>query len=85
MVGTTACGGGAVRQPAAAQEKPPQASGGQLTDDVPSGHAGPPCPVKAATTQLCFRTKEAACRAMGCPERCMYLYGTSAASEVACE
>lgn len=74
---------------AAQQKQPPsepEPAASSAGAEVPKGYAGPPCVVQAATTQLCFSTKEEACAAMGCPaDRCSYLYGGSSAPQVACD
>lgn len=75
---------------AGADGKPPvNAKTGAPQDPAPAnppGHAGPPCVVQAATTKLCFSTKEEACAAMGCQANsCSYLYGGSSSSMVACD
>lgn len=81
MAAATACAG-AQKQPTSEQEPAARST----PAETPKGHAGPPCVVQAATTQLCFESKEEACAAMGCrADGCSYLYGGSSAPQVACD
>lgn len=83
-----ACSATPSQQPAAAPTAPAASSSGAVEALAPGVPPETPagCPVQAATTQLCFNTKEEACASMGCPaDRCTYLYAASAASVVACD
>ena len=84
-----ACSAESLQKPAAEPGARPRAVPNGADDAPGPGLApGTPagCPVQAATSQLCFSTKEEACESMGCSaERCTYLYGGSGASVVACD
>jgi len=93
MAIATACGGASTKPGADAPQGAPQevTTGNSAKPPASAatsepGHTGLPCLVQAATTQLCFYTKEEACASMGCPaDRCSYLYKGGAASVVACD